>query len=162
MDPHQEKCTKHGQDIAGSSSKRSHQGKSIVICSPPPPCSRHHPSHSSKEEENERELFMIYSPIESANRIPQKYSKKTKQETINRLCGDSMYECDQQSSDPRFWSHFHAYWYTSIYHYAKKPAVENKWVNWDWMATRCHTIFNKIKAMCDELEMTKMMSFKYN
>jgi hypothetical protein len=30
------------------------------------------------------------------------------------------------------------------------------------MATRRHTIFNQNKATCDELEMTKMMSFKYN
>jgi hypothetical protein len=30
------------------------------------------------------------------------------------------------------------------------------------MATRHHNIFNKIKAPCDELEMSKMMSFKYN
>jgi hypothetical protein len=30
------------------------------------------------------------------------------------------------------------------------------------MATRRHTIFNKIKATCDEREMIKMMSFKYN
>jgi hypothetical protein len=73
-----------------------------------------------------------------------------------------VYDCDQQSSNPRFWSHFHADWYSSVYLYVKKPMVETKWVNWDWMATRCHTIFNQIKAMCDELEMTKIMSFKYN
>jgi hypothetical protein len=30
------------------------------------------------------------------------------------------------------------------------------------MATRHHSVFNKIKATCDEHEMTKMMSFKYN
>jgi hypothetical protein len=44
----------------------------------------------------------------------------------------------------------------------RKPVVETQWVNWDWMATRRHTIFNQIKATCDELEMTKMMSFKYD
>jgi hypothetical protein len=30
------------------------------------------------------------------------------------------------------------------------------------MANKRHTIFNQIKATCDELEMTKMMSFKYD
>jgi hypothetical protein len=30
------------------------------------------------------------------------------------------------------------------------------------MATRRHSIFNQIKATCDESEITKMMSFKYN
>jgi hypothetical protein len=53
-------------------------------------------------------------------------------------------------------------WYASIYRYAKKPVVETKWVNWDSMATRRHFVFNKIKATCGELEMTKMMSFKYD
>jgi hypothetical protein len=52
--------------------------------------------------------------------------------------------------------------YTSIYHYAKKHVVATKWVNWEWMASRRHTIFDKTKATCDELEMIKMMSFKYN
>jgi hypothetical protein len=40
--------------------------------------------------------------------------------------------------------------------------VETKWVNWDWMATRRHSIFIQIKATCDELEITRMMSFKYD
>jgi hypothetical protein len=39
--------------------------------------------------------------------------------------------------------------------------VETQWVNWDWMANKRHTNSNQIKATCDELEMTKMMSFKY-
>jgi hypothetical protein len=30
------------------------------------------------------------------------------------------------------------------------------------MANKKHTIFNQIKATCDELEMTKMISFKYD
>jgi hypothetical protein len=30
------------------------------------------------------------------------------------------------------------------------------------MAARRHSVFNKIKATCDELEMTEMMSFKYD
>jgi hypothetical protein len=30
------------------------------------------------------------------------------------------------------------------------------------MATRRHSVFNKIKATCDEIEMAKMMSFKYD
>jgi hypothetical protein len=29
------------------------------------------------------------------------------------------------------------------------------------MAARRHSAFNKIKATCDELKMTEMMSFKY-
>jgi phage terminase large subunit len=40
--------------------------------------------------------------------------------------------------------------------------VPTKEVNWAWMAAKKNSIFNKIKATCDELEMTKMMSFKYD
>jgi hypothetical protein len=40
--------------------------------------------------------------------------------------------------------------------------VETHWVNWDWMASRRHTIFNQINATCDELELIKIMSFKYD
>jgi hypothetical protein len=43
-----------------------------------------------------------------------------------------------------------------------KPVVETEWVNWDWMAPRRLSTFDKIKATCDELEMTKMMCFKYS
>jgi hypothetical protein len=161
MDPRCEKRTKHKQDVAGSS-KRGRSSKSAVTHPPPPPHLHHHPSHSSEEDEDGREMFKIHSPIERTNCMPHKYSKKTKQEIINQNCGDPVYECSKQSSDPRFWSHFHADWYRSIYLYAKKPVVETKWVTWDWMATRCHTIFNQIKATCDELVMTKMMSFKYD
>jgi hypothetical protein len=39
--------------------------------------------------------------------------------------------------------------------------VPTKEVNWEWMATK-NLIFDKIKAACDELEMTQMMSFKYD
>jgi hypothetical protein len=40
--------------------------------------------------------------------------------------------------------------------------VETQWVNWDWIAARRHITFDKIKATCDQLEMTKMMCFNYN
>jgi hypothetical protein len=80
----------------------------------PPPHLRHHPSHSNDEDEEEHELYKIHSPIECTNRMPQKYSKRTPQGTINRLHGEPVYECLQQSSDPRFWSHFHTDWYSSI------------------------------------------------
>jgi hypothetical protein len=73
-----------------------------------------------------------------------------------------MYEGSKQSCDSRFWSLFHSDWYRSIYLHKLKPVVESQWVNWDWMASRRHSTFNKIKATCDELEMTKMMSFNYN
>jgi hypothetical protein len=91
-----------------------------------------------------------------------KYSKKIKQSTINENCEAPVYDGSKQSWDPRFWSLFHSDWYHSFYLHKKKPVVEIKWVNWDWMATRRHTIFNQIKATCNELEMTKMMSFKYD
>jgi hypothetical protein len=37
------------------------------------------------------------------------------------------------------------------------PTME---VNWDWIAAKKNSIFNRIRATCDELEMTPMMSFK--
>jgi hypothetical protein len=134
MDPHREKRSKKGQDIVRPSSKRGHQGKVVVIHSPPPPRPHHHPSHSSEEEDDDRELVKIHLPMERTNRMPHKYSKKTKQENINQNHGDPMYDGSQQSTDLRFWSHFHVDWYRSIYLYVKKPMVETKWVNWEWMA----------------------------
>jgi hypothetical protein len=68
----------------------------------------------------------------------------------------------QQFTDQCFLSFFHSVWYRSIYLYKKKHVVPAKCVNLEWMATRRHTIINQIKDTCDELEMTKMMSFKYN
>jgi phage terminase large subunit len=35
-------------------------------------------------------------------------------------------------------------------------------VNWEWMVVKKNSIFDKIKATCDELEVTKKMSFKYD
>jgi coproporphyrinogen III oxidase len=68
----------------------------------------------------------------------------------------------QQSTDPRFWSLFHSNWYHSIYLHKKTPVVPTKEVNWDWIAAKKNLTFNKIKATCDELEMTPLMSFKYD
>jgi hypothetical protein len=162
MDPCREKHTKKGQDVVWPSSKQGRQGKSVVTCLPPPPRPSHHPSHSSDEDEDDRETFKIQSPIERINRMPHKYSKKVKKEIINQNCGYPVHDGSQQCTNKRFWSQFHMDWYCSIYLYAKKPMVETKWVNWEWMATRHHTIFNQIKATCDELEMTKMTSFRYD
>jgi hypothetical protein len=161
MDPRREKRSKKGQDVARPSSKQGHQGKAVVIRSPPPH-PRHHPSHSSEEDDDDCELSKIHSPIKCTNRMPHKYSRKTKQEIINQNHGHPVYDYDHQSSDLRLWSHFHMDWYNSAYRYAKKLVVETKWVNWEWMATRRHTIFNQIKAASDVLEMTKTMSFKYD
>jgi hypothetical protein len=61
-----------------------------------------------------------------------------------------------------FLSLFHLDWYRSIYLHKKKLVVETQWVNWAWMASGRHTIFNQIKATCYELELTKIMSFKYD
>jgi hypothetical protein len=75
MDPHQEKHSKKGQDVAGSS-KQGH--KTVVVCHPPPPRPAHHPPHSSEEEEDDYETFKIHSPQERTNQVVLKYSKKTK------------------------------------------------------------------------------------
>jgi phage terminase large subunit len=40
--------------------------------------------------------------------------------------------------------------------------VPTKEVNWEWMVVKKNSIFDKIKATCDELEVTKKMSFKYD
>jgi hypothetical protein len=40
--------------------------------------------------------------------------------------------------------------------------LKSKAVNWEWMASKRHTVFDKIKATSDELEMTKIMCFKYD
>jgi hypothetical protein len=91
-----------------------------------------------------------------------RYSKKMKQSTINDNHEALVYAGSKQSCDPRFWALFHSDWYRSIYLHKLKPVVESQWVNWDWMATRRLSTFDRIKATCDELEMTKMMCFKYS
>jgi hypothetical protein len=40
--------------------------------------------------------------------------------------------------------------------------VKTKVVNWEWMASKKHNVFDKIKATSHELEMAKMMCFKYD
>jgi hypothetical protein len=57
---------------------------------------------------------------------------------------------------------FHSDWYRSIYLNKKTLVVPTKEVNWEWMAAKKNSIFDKINATCDELEMAKMMSFKYD
>jgi hypothetical protein len=159
MDPCHEKRTKKWQDVAGTSSKRGRSGKALAGCFPHP---SHHPSHSSESEQDERELYERFAPEERQDHYALCYSKKTKQSTINENREAPVYEGSKQSRDPRFWSLFHSDWYRSIYLNKGEPMVETQWVNWDSMANKRHTIFNEIKATCDELEMTKMMSFKYD
>jgi hypothetical protein len=158
MDPHHEKRTKNWQDVAGttSSSKRGCSGKTLAGCQPPPP--RHHPSHSSKEE-HDCELLKHHTPFERSSQLAICCSKKSKQNTINNNHEAPVYEGSKQFCNPHF---FHSDWYRSIHLHKKKPVVETQWVNWNWMTSRRHTIFNQIKATCDELELTKIMSFKYD
>jgi hypothetical protein len=88
MDPRREKRTKQGQDLASTSKKGC---KAVVTRPPPPP---RHPSHSS-EEEDDCETFKIHSPQERTNHIVIKYSKMTKQDTINNNCGAPIYSDSQ-------------------------------------------------------------------
>jgi hypothetical protein len=129
---------------------------------PPPPHPCHHPAHSSDEDEEEHEMLERHALIERSSHMAIRYSKKTKLCTINDNCEAPVYEGDKQSHDPHFWSLFHFDWYHSIYLNKKRPVVETQWVYWDWMATRRHETFDKIKATCDQLEMTKMMCFNYS
>jgi hypothetical protein len=153
-----EKRSKQRQDVVGSS-KQGRSGKPLAGRYPH---SSHHPSHSSNEERDEREMYKWHDPEESDDHYAIWYSKKTKQETINHNREAPVYEGSQQSVDPQFWSLFHSNWYRSIYLHKKTPVVPTKEVNWDWMAVKKNSIFNKIKATCDDLEMTPMMSFKYD
>jgi hypothetical protein len=107
-------------------------------------------------------MFERHTPIERSSHLAIKYSKKTKQSAINENREAPMYEGSNQSREPRFWSIFHSDWYRSIYLHKLKPVVESQWVNWDSMAARRHSTFDKIKVTCDELEMSKMMSFNYS
>jgi hypothetical protein len=161
MDPRREKRTKNQHDVAGTSSfsKQGCSGKALAGRHPPPPC--HHPSHSSKEEDD-CDLLMHHTPFERPSHLAIRYSKKLKQSTINDNREAPVYEGSKQSRDPHFWSLFHLDWYRYTYLNKKKPVVQTQWVNWDWMASRRHTIFNQIKETCDELELTKIMNSKYD
>jgi hypothetical protein len=107
-------------------------------------------------------LLKRHTPFERSSHLAIHYSKKSKQSTINDNRAAQVYEGSKQSRDPHFLSLFHLDWYQSINPHKKKPVVETQWVNWDWMASRRHTIFNQIKSTHDELELTKIMSFKYD
>jgi hypothetical protein len=159
MDPHHEKRTRHWQDVAGTS-KRGRSGKAPAAHGPPHP--RHHPSHTNDEDEEDREVFEWHTPIEWSSHMNIHYSKKTKQSTINDNREAQVYEGGKQSHEPHFLSLFHSDWYHSIYLHKRWPVVETQWVNWDCMAGRRHSTFNKIKVTCDQLEMTKMMCFNYS
>jgi hypothetical protein len=127
MDPCREKRTKHRQDMVGSF-KQGRTGKVPTIRGPPPH-PRHHPSHSSDEDEDDREMLERHSPIERSSHLAIKYSKKTKQSTINDNREAPVYEGGKQSRGPHFWSIFHSKWYRSIYLHKKRPVVETQWVN---------------------------------
>jgi hypothetical protein len=156
IDPPCEKHSKLGHDVAGSSKR----GRKTVVTYRAPPRLAHHPSHSSEEEEPE--ALKIHAHVERTNRVFLKYSKKTKQTTINEAPEAPVYVGSQQCTDRCFWSFFHTDWYRLVYLNKKKPVVETKWVNWEWMATQRNQYFNLIKETCDQLEMTKMVSFKYD
>jgi hypothetical protein len=127
----------------------------------PPPRPSYDPSHSSDDEQDEREPYEQHAPEERNDHYAIRYSKKTKQDNINTAREAPVYECNQQSTDPCFWSLFHSDWDCSIYLNKKTPVVLTKEVNWEWMAVKKNSVFDKMKATCDELETTKMMSFKY-
>jgi hypothetical protein len=160
MDPHRVKRTKSRQDVSGTT-KQGRTSKAPVSHGPPPRLS-YHLSHSSDDEQDECELYESHAPEEHNDHYAIWYFKKTKQDTINIAHEAPIYECSQQSVDPRFWSFFHPDWYRSIYLNKKTPVVPTKEVNWEWMAAKKNSMFDKIKATCDELEMAKMMSFKYD
>jgi hypothetical protein len=91
MAPRREKRTKNRQDVAGtsSSSKRGRSGKALVGHYPPLP--HHHPSHSS-EEEDDRELLKRHTPFERSSNLAIRYSKTSKQSTINANHEAPVYE----------------------------------------------------------------------
>jgi hypothetical protein len=71
-----------------------------------------------------------------------KYSKKTKQTTINENHEALVYTGRRMCTDQCFWPFFHTDWYRSVYDPKRKLMVETKWVNWEWMATRHNYYFN--------------------
>jgi hypothetical protein len=151
------KRTKKRQDVA-ETSKRGRFGKALASRGPQP---SRHPSHSSNGEDDDCELFERDSPNERPDHYAIKYSKKTKQCVIIENCEAPTYEGSKESTYHHFWSLFHSNWYRSIYLHKKTSVVKTKDINWDWMAFKKHTMFDKIKATCDDLEMMKMMPFKY-
>jgi hypothetical protein len=82
MDSRREKRTKNQQDVARSC-KQGRSGKAAMPRGPPPPQSCHHPSHSNDEEHDERELYKRHAPEERRDHYAIRYSKRTKQDTIN-------------------------------------------------------------------------------
>jgi hypothetical protein len=161
MYSYREKRSKQHEDVARSS-KQGRSDKAPVSRGPPPPHPCHHPSHSSNKDDDECELYERHAHGEHHDHYAIQYSKKTKQKTINHTREALVYEGSQQFVDPRFWSPFHSDWYRSIYLHKKTPVVLTKEVNWDLVVAKKNSNFNKIKTTCDELEMTLMMSFKYD
>jgi hypothetical protein len=144
-------------------SKRGDSGNaSVSLGHHPPPRPSHHTSHYNDEGEDDHEVLERYPPIECSSHMAIRYSKKTKQGTVNGNREAPLYVGSKQYRYPHFWSLFHFHWYCFIYLDKKRPVMETQWVNWDWMAARRHSTFDQIKATCDKLEMTKLMCFKYS
>ena len=65
---------------------------------------------------------------------------------------------DPTVPDVRFWDHTQAEFYRNIL--KKKPenrVVPQKWINWEWMASKDDPVFQQIRAKCDKRQLTELM-----
>jgi hypothetical protein len=118
-----EKRTKKSQEVGGSSTQvKKPRVRKVTLCVPPPVPS---------DEEEEELPFQVHSPVEdpSSRRTQVNYMREDSQTIINQ-CNIPCYESAKESSDPHFWSYFHADWYLSVYESKQTPVVAMQWMDW--------------------------------
>ncbi|KAK3118826.1 hypothetical protein QOZ80_9BG0708740 [Eleusine coracana subsp. coracana] len=72
------------------------------------------------------------------------------------------YAHDKEAVDPRFHAHFHADWYRSTYLRMKNPVVESKWLDWNYMKSKKHPLFNQILAAFKYHGLKTFLTFNYS
>jgi hypothetical protein len=149
----QERCTKHHQDVSGSSS-HAPVAKSKKLAKRPRPSSYQEesfpeasPPHGGTPDETE--CLKMYSPEVHTNQEIVNYSKEDLLNVMH-LCNKPCYSLlKERGTDERFWTFFHQDWYRTMLYQKTSPVVKHQWVNIDYMRQKKDMHFNRILEDCD-------------
>ncbi|KAK3136487.1 hypothetical protein QOZ80_5BG0436290 [Eleusine coracana subsp. coracana] len=71
------------------------------------------------------------------------------------------YALPKESPDPRFWSHFHADFYSSAYLHKVTPVIEAQWVDWDYIDRKGTKEFLEVIEACKHHGVYDLMALQY-
>jgi hypothetical protein len=152
----QERCTKHHQDVSGTSSRApaarnkqltkrrrpsSYQEETSPKDSPP--------RGRTPKSPDELKCLKIRTPTVLINQEVVNYSKEDPMNLIthkNRTCYNSPKE---RGTDERFWTFFHQDWYLTVLYLKTSPMVRHQWVDIGYMRNKKDMHFNRILKACD-------------